>query len=844
MGSSRILRRVAGASLALLFMLGSCASGVDALRGSFLPQNGVPELLRPSLSETESVNGSFPEAVFIKTRTQSFNSLHHYLVKDGRIWYKTADGKNGPKEWTLFGKTGLPNNPRRRGFSVPRKVVEISADADELVALSDEGIFYRICFDWILPRKTGVWMDYQGWPAERQLKLGGRVSANLGWALGKRNSRVRYYEDIFGNQHHNGTMEIATTYVLLTDGQEILYGDTGLPSDFSRNLLGPERGRFVAAAISASASTMFLIGEGGEMYTRLADFDTAGCDPMFFKYTYRPYVSPYPGTDYRSNYSPWALPSEDWRKQSSVPLRGEAAVSRRITILQNGMGNGARELRVAGLDAGGETGYWSKPIFGEAWSFVRAPLHLAPDDFLDTRGTAGRGPRGQSLDSHYRGSLLRDNVRVPGWVFDIPDFNILEGSCTLIVERGTERISLILHPVEIWTYLLRDSPGRDRTPKTFFVTLELPPGAADGVSSEFRRELGVLLSADRELFRFVMEAASDYLFIEPIGRRKPEGRIFLTRDGKPGPLPGAARLEAVTELSEFSQYHSPELVLSGGPAFGRERFTEVSAKAAANRALRAEIEERISRNKKTGNKATRSRVVYDAFNFLTHATLLYWIDFPKIYTLTRFGGAILGNADEQANFLAETRIRLDLKLLELLRIRIGVYESIADSLASGTETAEFPAFFAESFLGYWRLAGLPERAEGRFWGRGAGSDYLPARLLPDPLEREFPGWILEIGADNSFVFLVEVDRAADAVFSGRRPYRLKGNLRLVSTAASETDRTLYDAVLRPVLDGDAVDVDIRWDGAELSILQSRGKNQGLVFFSGPSPSAAEELAQY
>jgi hypothetical protein len=68
----------------------------------------------------------------------------------------------------------------------------------------------------------------------------------------------------------------------------------------------------------------------GEMYTRIADFDIIGCDPMFFKYAYIPYTSKLPGTNYFSNLTEWGLPPEDWRPQESIPLEGNAAVSRFI----------------------------------------------------------------------------------------------------------------------------------------------------------------------------------------------------------------------------------------------------------------------------------------------------------------------------------------------------------------------------------------------------------------------------------------------------------------------------------------------------------------------------------
>ncbi|MDR0630092.1 MAG: hypothetical protein LBG24_10745 [Treponema sp.] len=193
-----------------------------------------------------------------------------------------------PQDWTLFEKNGLPHNSGKPGFKKTEKITEISADADELAALACDGAFYRYCFDKTIVHASKLWFDRQGWPRKERLFMDTETARNRAWAMGKRNAQVLYYEDRFGNQHYNGTMEIATTYVLMEGGQEIRYADTGLPCDFSRNYIGPERGAFKASALSASASTMFVINEAGEMYTRLADFDVVGCDPMFFKYTYTP----------------------------------------------------------------------------------------------------------------------------------------------------------------------------------------------------------------------------------------------------------------------------------------------------------------------------------------------------------------------------------------------------------------------------------------------------------------------------------------------------------------------------------------------------------------------------
>jgi hypothetical protein len=299
------------AIVSVVCICSSCATSEALYLGLYAPEcEAPPDFPRASYSG-ENINGDFPATVYIKTRTQTFNTYHYYLVNDGLIWYKSIDGTKEPKEWTLFKKTGLPHRAVKPSFITTGAISEISADADELVALSEDGGFYRIFFDNTILDPADTWLDRQGWPKEEPLRLDERTAKNRAWALGKRNHHVLYYEDPFGNQHHNGTMEIATTYMLLEDGQEICYADTGLPSDFSRNYVGPERGTFKAVSLSASASTIFLINAAGEMYTRIADFDISGGDPMFFKYTYIPYGSDLFGTEYFSNLTEWGLPPED-----------------------------------------------------------------------------------------------------------------------------------------------------------------------------------------------------------------------------------------------------------------------------------------------------------------------------------------------------------------------------------------------------------------------------------------------------------------------------------------------------------------------------------------------------
>ncbi len=797
---------------------------------------------------SEDINGPFPETVTVKTKTQSFNTYHYYALKNGLIWYKGITLSSGPSEWMLFMRTGLPRNGKGNDFRVPRRIIEISADGDELFALSDEGRFYRIVFDKKHSRKNNRWYDNLGWPSASPLLLEGDVASNRGWAIGKRNSSVQYYEDIFGNQHHYGTVGIQTSYVLMADGQEIRFGDVGLPSDFSRTLLGPERGAFIAENISASASTVFLIGAAGEMYTRLADFDTVGCDPMLYKYTYKPYVSKFNGRDMRSVYDPWGLPGEDWRPQPRIPLTGRAAISRHITILQNGKGNGARELRVAGRDSTGESGYWSKPIFGDAWTFVSAPLRLSPDDILHPENfTEGRGPRGPIADVRLGGYLWKDKRIVGGWSFEVPDFNILEGQCTLNISRGAERASIVFHPVEAWTNRSRNTPGRDGTPKPYLGTIEIPEGSLAGLSAESRAELErCFLSGDRELFGYRAEATTDYLLIEPRDRAKDGYAVFLTKAADSTVYPDSFRVARLTTFMGYDRYASEKYAMGGNGPFTAQDLDDLNPRIERNRRLAAELESMIKDFNSTRRRSEASRFAYSAFSLVTHAVLLYRIDFPTAPTRE-----IVKLNDEQVDLIAGTRAWLDGLLLDLVKTRVAAYSSVALQLEGGAVSADMPPGFAESYRLYMSKAGLPAELTGCFTPtpdigafRGTMSDgTIRTTLRPTSFGHDFPGWVMEVGDEPSFTVLVELEKLAAKVYAragtspNRKPLTLRARLHFVSAGSAERDRELYrDAIGDTAFSDTGVPATVRLDGKEL-VIKRATENDTRIIFRGLLPSA-------
>jgi hypothetical protein len=816
------------AFLSALVLLTGCRSSGPALHpDSFLGE--MPE---------EDINGVFPEAVYIKTRTQTFNTCHYYIIREGRIWYKSIDKTKEPGEWTLFEKTGLPHNFWKFGFNQPGKIINISADADELTALSEDGRFYRFCLESIITRPGKVWLDRQGWPVEEQLVLDERTVNNIAWALGKRNAHVLYYEDPFGNQHHNGTMEIATTYMLLEDGQEICYADTGLPSDFSRNYLGPERGAFKSVALSASASTMFVMNDAGEMYTRIADFDIIGCDPLFFKYTYIPYESDLPGTNYFSNLTEWGLPPEDWRRQPGIPLEEGAAISRFITILQNGQGNGARELRVAGVNGEGETGYWSKAIFDSRWEFKKVPLYFPPGALL--RNGAERGQRSESQDTRLRGWRWNGGEKDGEYAYEIPNFNILEGKCELNITRGDERCVVTLHPVELWTYQKRDYlPGRTGAPKLFFTTLDFAPGAFEGLSQEFRAYLDRHYGKDdKKLFQYILGAKTRYVVL--FNKDDTDSMLFLADESAgeitPDDLPVIQRTWYFNYDRELEAFNSPELAIGPDPLAGAGE-AELHRKISLNGELRDKLRARISLSKKSKRLALGVSAWYLPLDGIVRYSLLRFIDVPKMRTITMFGQEIVLANYAYINATSNVQIWVSEKITGLLDLRIRVLTDLAKQAAAGRQAVP-PPWFSEAVADYWSIAGLPAKVSGVFLDPSRPPGETPAELSFEPAGGELEpfGWYLRTGDSPSCLLFADPGKSIRAIFSreGRTPaeqaLKIECTIYIYPQAGADNEKSAAERSLEQFVSGGSINAVISFDGENFIIREKpKTRANGIIF---------------
>jgi hypothetical protein len=788
----------------------------------------------------ENINGVFPETVYIKTRTQTFNSYHYYILHDNRIWYKSIDNRKGPGDWTLFMKTGLPHS-YKIGFQKTNAIVEISADADELMALSVEGNIYSYCFDKTMALRSNVWIDRQGWPAPEQFYFDNRTAKNRSWALGKRNSHVLYYEDIFGNQHHNGTMEISTIYVLLEDGQEICFGDPGLPSDFSRNFTGPERGTFIAASLSASASTMFVINEAGEMYTRLVDFDTLGCDPMFFKYTYIPYKSTLPGTNYLSNLNEWGLPSENWRSQPRIPLAGKAAVTRHITILQNGQGNGARELRVAGLNEEGRRGYWTKRIFDTEWEFKITPIYFTEDKILITAAAGGEdthGERGTSLDKKYTGYQWNGKERENDWEYQIPDFNILEGDCDFLITWHGETCALKLHPLEMWTYLKRDYlPGRTGSPKIFFVTLEVPENAFELLSDGFIRELNRKFTPyNRKLFQYTITATNNYIIMRNIDAVN--SLLFLTDGSVSYRYSEFNSSRYIENYGELRKYYSSDLIINTAAAITMD---EIKEKTALNRKFADELKYQIRVLKWSQLTAFTFNAGYLPAHYIVSFTPLRLIDIPKIRTITGFGDKLITENSAYIYTITDALIRLYENIIEMLETRILCYTDLAKNFSYDID---IPPWYSDNISDYWGIAGFPRTIQGTFFSPPAVSPNvkIPASLsfISPNTNDNVSGWFLAIGDSSDFFFYIDPRNGAKTIYSRKgktpqeRKMQIECTLYINDNANAPLEKDVMERTLRRYIIGKNKSINARiiFDGKAFEIREHPSKYENTPIFRG------------
>ncbi|MFO7568190.1 MAG: hypothetical protein R6W75_00195 [Smithellaceae bacterium] len=402
-----------------------------------------------------------PEQIVLKSDTQSFTHEYDVVLFEGKIWHRPRAAEN-PQAWTLLGKTGLPGNAssqssQSRKSVYPASVTKISADGDNLIATGPDGRVYYMKWG------SRKWMNTWGKPVAKPLALPESIRA---FAISHRGPFAAGYSDIDGH-FHPVSVGVTTLYLLSDDGLTISYADPWLPAGFSYRICGPERNRFRARSLSASASTLFVINDAGEMYTRLADFDTLGCNPVLaYSYARGEKDRNPPRRDVRT------LPPEAWKKQPSIP-QSLGRITSAITIFQTGTGNAARELRVEGVDASGAHGYFFKPIDDGTWHFTRTDLPLLKSFLALEADPSDLGP---ALDRTLSGRLRTRSFP------DAGDYDILLKNFNPPCDSSTLSLVLGAEEIEFPVYLTATSPHDRHMKGALFILAEHKAKAAGNPS--------------------------------------------------------------------------------------------------------------------------------------------------------------------------------------------------------------------------------------------------------------------------------------------------------------------------------------------------------------------------
>ncbi len=405
-----------------------------------------------------------PERFYFRTGKYTFNSRYYTAILDGSIYIKPnqdLDGGDGPWE-----KMTLPKD-------LDGSVSEIAIDGRQMIAIDSNRRLYRMD-DARGPVEDFFWTDRWGFPFAQGFGFNIREDI-LSWDI----SVVSTPEDIMYTDpagNHQGQPpknEISCAHLIILDnaGRHLIFNDPWLPADYSYEIGLPYRGRFVAAAMSSSGSTHFIMNKFGDMFTRLYDFDISGYHNIY-------YPIDYSYEDQRGKDNPkWQLPAEDWKMQPKIDTSGgDAQITDCITIFKVGTYCTDRVLRVEGLNRNGETGFYEKHISDAEWKFHITNLPLA-GKFLENR------PYDSSMDDSGRGEYYNYLKKYRDFSIRINEFHCYCTPADFVISFGqAKNINLKIHSVGT-VRLKKRSPGLDKNPRKYTGAVEVPGNLLENFNS-------------------------------------------------------------------------------------------------------------------------------------------------------------------------------------------------------------------------------------------------------------------------------------------------------------------------------------------------------------------------
>ena len=421
----------------------------DALAASTV---GVPQ--DTSADQSTGVLGALPVAprgllppqIYLRTKRDTFNRRYFFATRGGSIYVQQRTGTD--HRWHAL---ILP--PCFAG-----RVSSISVDDDEMIALDgsrriftmDNALKDASLFNWTSRWGTPFWTGF-GYSLP---------SGIIAWSWSVVSpSEDSNWTDPAGNLHAIGSGKVSHIWALRTGGRRLSFWDPWLPLDESYQMCGPYRGRFRAVNLSASGSTIFVIGPRGDLFTRVYDFDLSGHDRFFFHYSYANQRG-------KGSSAPIQLPPAAWVHQPKVPGR----ITSVISIHKVGRNVVHRIIRVAGLDRARHTGYWQKDIVSlraGSWRFHRTGLPLRGRLIGNPRRDTPRRGLGRAADIRFAG-------RVSGARVEVLNFNTYCSPARLRVHpRGGRAFVLVLHNVDGLRQQTRSS-GLDDVPREQYGDIEVP----------------------------------------------------------------------------------------------------------------------------------------------------------------------------------------------------------------------------------------------------------------------------------------------------------------------------------------------------------------------------------
>lgn len=670
-----------------------------------------------------SFDVELPEKIYFKTSTASFTVDYYFILVDGKIYYKRnqdvinpellfevlrGQDPEGANEWKLLepngmafsnhrqGIAGLPNAqpPKTKDFDTPPGIVEISADNSMLIALSEEGQFYY-CYlnDGSNFYNIRGWTDRWGSP-KKILKFPDMCKA---WQIGRRSEKVEWFEDPAGYKRSYSGFGLSTIYALGKNGRDIYFIDNGMPQSFHDIIAGPFNGEFIAESISVSGETIFLIDKYGNMFTRLADFDSIGDDVMLYNYTYKtlPLQMPNTGRKFQASqfgkeYSKIAikLPPEPWRKQEPIPTGEGRSITRNITILTTGKGNGGRELRVAGTGTDGKRGYYYKNIFAKQWKFKELDIPIKSEDIIEN--DQDRIHLAQSIRENYEGTVSFTNQLV--LEASLENFTAHYAPSTIDpaiikIRSGTDEIEVKLHMVNTWNAFFNPPGYPYHLPRTFLATLELPEKITVKDKKVNARLKQLYKQVHLNEFCFFVEAGEKYVRIhQRRGKGKKTVMNFVKEDGQLAAIEKRLFLNPLVEDKEkFLQLtREPHLLVKGleksSPA-GEQSVAELKEKLTYNIDLYLQLtnfRQETTRNSVRAHFNALAFKLAQGFFFISGTILI-----PESMHLTKNMGILfntharkhfymqLQSRDDYYNSIAVLKERMNLYFAELTKLNAG-----------------------------------------------------------------------------------------------------------------------------------------------------------------------------